>query len=52
MNWKITSYIFGVFCCFTGLVLYNYHLDDRRLLIASILITVGIVALLASYMKY
>lgn len=50
-NWRALSYVFGVGCCIIGLILYNKNLSEGRLLVASILITAGIVALLASYMK-
>lgn len=51
-NWRLLSYVFGVFCCFFGLILYNYHLTEGKLIISSILITSGIVALMASYTKF
>ena len=51
MDWKLFSYVFGVGCCFVGLILYNKNVTDGRILAASILITVGVVALLNSYIK-
>lgn len=51
MNWKPFSYVFGVGCCFIGLILYNKNLSEGRLVTASVLITVGVVALMASYTK-
>ena len=51
-DWRPLAYIFGVACCFLGMIIYGRHLEtDRDILIGSILITAGIVALLASYMK-
>ena len=51
MYWKPFSYVFGVGCCLVGLILYNKNLTDGRLVAASVLITAGVVALLASYTK-
>ena len=51
MNWRVLSYVFGVGCCIVGLILYNKNLSEGRLIVASILITAGVVALMASYTK-
>ena len=51
-NWRPLAYVFGVFCNIIGLIIYGRHVEtDRDILIGAILITVGIISLLASYTK-
>ena len=50
-DWRPLAYVFGVGCCIIGLILYNRDLSEGRILIASILITAGIISLMASYMQ-
>lgn len=50
MNMKLFAYAFGIMACFTGLVLYNYEMNnDKSILIGAILIVAGCVFMLYSY---